>query len=65
MELSEEIFKKEIAMCRKLFQESGGCAWGRCWDCGAILLLYKLHKGRMVEDREEIKKLKEEIFNGA
>jgi len=35
--ISSEVFKRELALCRKLFQENGGkCAWGRRKDCGVI-----------------------------
>ncbi|NTV41629.1 MAG: DUF3850 domain-containing protein, partial [Candidatus Moranbacteria bacterium] len=43
--LSKEIFDEEISLCRKMFQEKGGCAWGKCEDCAVPLLLQKLCKG--------------------
>lgn len=61
--ISKEIFNKEIAMCKRLFKEKKGkCAWGKCKDCGVIPLLYKLHKGQLLEKPAEIKKVKNKIF---
>lgn len=62
--MDQETFDREIAMCRKLHRENGGrCNWGKCVNCGVIPILYKLHKGRLVEEVEEVRKLKEEIFS--
>ena len=63
--MEETIFEKESAMCRELHHEQKGCHWGRCSDCGVIPLLYKLHKGVVLEDETVIKKVKEEIFGEA
>lgn len=60
--MNEEFFEKELAMCRKLHREQKGCHWGKCADCGVIPLLYKLHKGIIIEKEEEIKKVKEGVF---
>ncbi|XOB42588.1 MAG: hypothetical protein ACKKMP_00840 [Candidatus Nealsonbacteria bacterium] len=61
--ISKEIFNKEIVMCKRLFKEKKGkCAWGKCKDCGVIPLLYKLHKGQLLEKPAEIKKVKSKIF---
>lgn len=60
--ISEEIFDREIALCQKLSKEKDGkCGWGKCADCGVIPLLYKLHKGELLEDGSA-KKVKEEIL---
>ena len=62
--ISEEVFKREIELCKKLNKENGGkCCWGNCDNCGVIPCLYKLHKGEVIDNDDEIKKLKEEIFN--
>lgn len=62
--LNKEVFDREIALCQKLFKENNGkCAWGKCKDCGIILLLYKLHKGQLLEKPAEIKKVKNDILN--
>ncbi len=60
--LDKEIFDKEIGMCRELFQKQKGCNWGKCRDCGVIPFLHKLYKGELVENKEEVKKLKAEIL---
>lgn len=61
--INEEIFDREISMCKKLSNERGGkCAWGKCADCGVIPLLYKLHEGKLLEEPEEIDSAKEKIF---
>lgn len=57
--MDKETFEKEIAMCMELSRENGGkCNWGECEKCGVILLLYKLGKGELYEDRDEIEKVK-------
>lgn len=60
--INKEVFNREISLCRKLFKEnSGKCGWGRCADCGVIPLLYKLHKGALLED-SKVKEVKEKIL---
>ncbi len=60
--INKEVFDREIALCRKLTKENGGkCGWGKCADCGVIPLLYKLHKGELLEDNEA-EKVKKEIL---
>lgn len=60
--MDQATFEKELAMCRKLHHEKKGCNWGRCESCGVIPLLYKLHKGVILEDEASIRKVKEEVF---
>jgi len=60
--INKKTFEREIALCHKLSQENGGkCGWGLCEDCGVIPLLYKLREGRLLEDPDEIKKVKDKI----
>lgn len=57
--MDKEIFEKEIAMCKKLSKENDGrCKWGECEKCGVVPLLYKLGKGELYEDEDDINKLK-------
>lgn len=57
--IKKEVFKREITLCKNLFKEhQGKCGWGKCKDCGVIPLLYKLHKGKLLENPREIKKVK-------
>jgi len=49
-------------MCRELFKKQKGCNWGKCQDCAVIPLLYKLYEGEVVEDKREVKKLKDKIL---
>lgn len=61
--MNDEIFEREIAMCRKLNQKNGGrCNWGTCETCGVIPLLYKLNKGVFLEKEEEIRNVKHDVF---
>jgi len=61
--INKEVFRRELALCRKLSQENGGkCGWGRCEDCGVIPLLYKLYKGELLENPEKIKEVKDKIL---
>lgn len=61
--ISNEVFNKEIMLCRKLSADNGGkCGWGECDRCGVIGLLHKLHKGVLLEG-EELRKIKDEALN--
>lgn len=60
--IKKDVFDREIKLCRMLAKKNRGkCSWGRCNDCGVIPLLYKLHKGKLLEKPAEIKKAKSEI----
>ena len=62
--MEQEVFEKEIGMCRELSKKNGGkCAWGECVKCGVIPLLYKLGKGEFYEKEEDVQKLKKEVLN--
>lgn len=63
MKIAKKIFDAEIAICRKLHKKSKGCRWGKCQDCGVIPLLYKLHKGLLIEKKKDISKLKKSILS--
>ena len=64
--VSEETFERELKLCHQLSEENGGkCGWGVCKDCGVIPLLYKLHKGELIEDPEEIVAVKEKYTGKA
>ncbi|EKE11644.1 MAG: hypothetical protein ACD_15C00045G0027 [uncultured bacterium] len=57
--LKKDVFDREMALCKKLAQENGNkCGWGVCAKCGVLPLLYKLHKGILLEKPEEIKEIK-------
>ena len=61
--IKNDVFEQEIAMCRKLSKEnSGKCGWGVCETCGVVPLLYKLHKGELLEDPKKIKNAKKDII---
>lgn len=61
--ISQEVFDREIALCKKLsYEKGGGCGWGRCEQCGVVALLYKLHKGILLEG-EELAKIKNTLFS--
>jgi len=61
--IKKSVFNREIALCKKLSKEMHGkCEWGRCKDCGVVPLLYKFHKGQLLEDPTEIRKIKTRIF---
>jgi hypothetical protein len=57
----KNIFDEEITMCQKLYK-SKKCHWGKCKDCGVIFLLYKLYKEKLIDDKKEIKELREKLF---
>lgn len=62
--IDKEVFEREVFLCQKESkEEGGGCGWGRCEKCGVVPLLYKLHKGKIIED-DEVKDLKEKLNIG-
>ena len=61
--IKKDVFEREIAMCQKLSKENKGkCNWGKCKDCGVLPLLRKLYQGELVEDKDEIRKMKKDIL---
>jgi len=63
MKIDKKIFNQEILMCKKLFKEKKGCNWGKCKDCGVVLLLYKLRSGLAVESKKDTAKLKKKFLS--
>ncbi len=62
-EISKSVFDREVLLCQKLSKDKKGCGWGKCQDCAVIPLLYKLHKGELIEGEKEVRKLKVGILN--
>jgi len=61
--INKSVFDREIEMCQKLSKENKGrCKWGKCKNCGVPMLLIKLYKGRLVEDKDEIEKIRKNNF---
>lgn len=61
--LNKEVFDREIALCQMFSKDNNGkCCWGECSNCGVIPLLYKLHKGKLVEKPQELTQLRKEIL---
>ncbi len=61
--IKKEVFNREIALCKQLAKENKGkCGWGKCKNCGVIPLLYKLHRGQLLEDSIKITKIKNKII---
>lgn len=61
--IDAETFERELALCKKVSKENnGGCCWGRCVDCGVLPLLVKLHKGEVIDDKEELATLRHEVL---
>lgn len=64
MHIKKEIFEQELNLCQKLSKENNGkCNWGICKNCGVIPLLYKLHKGILIEKSEELDNIKNIFFS--
>jgi hypothetical protein len=60
--IDKEVFDREILLCNQLSKDNNGeCGWGKCRDCGVIPLLYKLYKGKLLEDSGEINEAKKEL----
>jgi len=62
MKYFSDVYKKEIKMCRRLFQEKQGCGWGKCEACGVIPLLHKFETGEVIEDEDNLRELKDRIL---
>ncbi len=61
--ISEEIYNREIQLCKSLSAENGGkCSWWVCKDCWVLPLLHKLHKGKLLENPDCIKNFKEKTL---
>ena len=60
--IEDEIFERELTLCKQLNHKQGKCNWGICQNCGVIPLLYKLHKGILLESPQEIEATREKIF---
>jgi hypothetical protein len=61
--INKSVFDREIALCQKLSKENKGkCSWGKCKDCGVLFLLQKLYKGKLIEDKDEIRKIRKQYF---
>ncbi|EKD58284.1 MAG: hypothetical protein ACD_56C00159G0013 [uncultured bacterium] len=60
--ISKEIFEKEIAICKRHYQKKQCCAWGKCENCAAPLLLQKLYNGEIIEEKEAVKKFKNDAL---
>ena len=61
--IKKEVFKRELALCKMLSKENKGkCGWGKCKDCGVIPLLYKLHKGQLLEKPVDLAKVRKKVF---
>ena len=60
--IKKSVFEREIALCQELSKAAKKCGWGKCKDCGVLLLLYKLHKGILIEDKKDIKELKRQTL---
>jgi len=61
--IDKDVFDREIALCKEMYDNDGGCCWGRCKDCGVVPLLNKLYKGELVDDGAELKNLKKRLIN--
>lgn len=61
--IDRDIFEKEINLCKKLKKENDGkCCWGVCDNCGVIPCLYKLYKGKVIDEKDRLKELKDKLL---
>lgn len=61
--INKNVFDREVGLCKKLSRKNKGeCGWGKCKDCGVLFLLHKLYKGELIEEKEEIKKIRKDIL---
>ena len=62
--IKKDVFEREIKICQEYYKKKGGCGWGKCSECGVPFLLYKLYKGKLIENKNSIKKFREKVFKG-
>lgn len=60
--IKKDVFDREISLCEEMYNKDKSCCWGKCKDCGVLLLLNKLHKGELIEDKKEIEKFKNDLL---
>ena len=61
--MNKAIFERETSICRDLHKSNGSmCNWGECDKCGVVPFIYKIFKDEQIEDFDEIKRIKKEIF---
>jgi len=62
--INKTVFDREVKLCQILYKKSKGkgCGWGKCKDCGVLPLLYKLHRGVLIEDKKELESLRRKVF---
>ena len=59
-----QIYTRELNLCERLSSENDGeCGWEICKNCDVAPLLHKLHKGVLLEDPKDIKKMKDNIIS--
>ncbi|PIQ06329.1 MAG: hypothetical protein COW72_02075 [Candidatus Nealsonbacteria bacterium CG18_big_fil_WC_8_21_14_2_50_37_10] len=60
--IKKDVFEREIKICQEYYKKKEGCGWGKCSECGVPFLLYKLYKGKLIEDKNSIRKFRVEVF---
>lgn len=61
--ISKTVFDREIELCKKLSKKNKGeCGWGKCKNCGVLFLLYKLYKGELIENKDEIREIRKDVL---
>ena len=60
--MDKEIFEKEILICRVHYKKKKSCKWGMCEKCGAVPLLHKLYNNEVIDNEEELIKLKDKYL---
>lgn len=57
--IDDKTFIDEITICKQQsLEKNGRCNWGECEKCGVVPLLTKLNQSKLLEDSEEIRKIK-------
>jgi len=62
--IKKDVFEREIKICQEYFKKKRGCGWGKCSECGVSFLLYKLYKGKLIENKNLIRKFRAKVFKG-
>jgi len=53
--IAKETIKKELDFCLKLWEQQGGCSFGKstkCEQCAAISVLRKLYSGEVLDGQK-------------
>jgi len=61
-QISQTTYDTETLICKQASSENNGCNWGECDKCGVVPLLVKLRTGSIIEEKDAVAKLKQDVL---